>query len=115
MKFVASPFSWVIDYPLLRRLCAAYAIAKVSYILETTHRTTRSHYNATNILQWAQASTWQKLDIISKHAGTTSDSQGKVEFKAYYLDDQKRPQIHHEYSSFKKEDGRWFFVEGKVK
>jgi SEC-C motif-containing protein len=99
----------------MRSRYAAYAIAKVSYILQTTHRTTRSHYNAANILQWAQASTWQKLEIISKQAGTTSDFHGKVEFKAYYLDDQKRPQIHHEHSSFKKEDGQWFFVDGKVK
>ncbi len=99
---------------LMRSRYTAYATAKVPYLLETTHRSTRSYYNTADILQWAQASTWQKLEIISKQAGTPTDTQGKVEFKAYYLDDQKTPQIHHERSSFKKENGRWFFVDGKV-
>jgi SEC-C motif-containing protein len=55
------------------------------------------------------------LEIISKEKGTPAATSGKVEFKAYYLDAHHIPHIHHEYSSFIKESGRWFFVEWKVK
>ena len=100
---------------LMRSRYSAYVLAAVDYLLKTTHRSTRKFYKASSIKDWAISSKWLKLEIISKEEGTLSDNTGKVEFKAYYLDAKNIPRIHHEYSSFVKENGRWFFVSGEVK
>jgi SEC-C motif-containing protein len=100
---------------LMRSRYSAYALVAVDYLLKTTHVSTRKLYKASSIKSWALSSKWLKLEIISKEKGTVTDSSGKVEFKAYYLDAKNIPQIHHEYSSFVKEKGRWFFVGGEVR
>ncbi len=100
---------------LMRSRYSAYAVAAVDYLLKTTHVSTRKSYTASSIKKWAVSSKWLKLEILSKEKGTFSDSNGNVEFKAYYLDAKNIPQIHHEYSSFVKENGQWFFVSGEVR
>ena len=99
---------------LMRSRYAAYATVQVEYILRTTHPSMRKFHASTAIEQWAKTSRWQKLEIISTNKGTPADKQGTVEFKAYYLDADGKPQIHHENSNFQKELGKWFFVEGKI-
>lgn len=98
----------------MRSRYSAYVVADVNYIIATTHLSTRKLHDPNSIIQWAKSSTWQKLEIISKQAGEANDSAGKVEFKAYFLDANKRAQVHHEYSNFSKENGLWFFVDGRV-
>jgi SEC-C motif-containing protein len=100
---------------LMRSRYSAYVLAAVDYLLKTTHVSTRKSYNASSIKNWAVSSKWLKLEILSREEGMFSDNKGKVEFKAYYLDAKNIPQVHHEYSSFVKENGRWFFVGGKVR
>ena len=99
---------------LMRSRYTAYATSEVSYIIATTHPSTRYLYDPIEILAWAQSSQWQKLEIIKTLAGTSIDTSGKVEFKAYYLNQNSILTIHHEYSTFKKLDGKWYFVDGKV-
>ena len=99
---------------LMRSRYSAYATVEVEYILRTTHPSTRRFHKPQAIEQWAKASRWQKLEIISTDKGLPADKQGTVEFKAYYLDAHDRPCIHHENSNFRKELGKWFFVDGKV-
>ena len=99
---------------LMRSRYAAYAMVEVDYILRTTHPSTRRFHEPQAIEQWAKSSKWQKLEIISTAKGPARDQQGTVEFKAYYLDADDRPQTHHEKSNFRKELGKWFFVDGKV-
>ena len=66
------------------------------------------------IENWARACDWQKLEIVSKSKDEAQDKIGTVEFKAYFLDENGEAQIHHEISNFRKELGKWFFVDGKV-
>ena len=51
---------------------------------------------------------WQKLEIISSTENT-------VEFKAYFIDENNVNQVHYEFSTFKQENGSWFYVDGKFK
>lgn len=37
----------------------------------------------------------------------------KVEFKAYFVDEDGNEQIHHELSTFKMIQNRWYYVSGK--
>ena len=59
-------------------------------------------------------SSWQKLEVLACKNGLENDVLGEVEFKAFYQDKKDNLQIHHEQSVFKKEEGAWFYVSGKI-
>jgi SEC-C motif-containing protein len=91
---------------LMKSRYAAYASHQADYLLATTHSSERKQYSKEEILKWAIANKWQKLEIISFTENT-------VEFKAYFIDENNRNQVHYEFSTFKQENGSWFYVDGK--
>lgn len=91
---------------LMRSRYSAYVLQKGDYLVQTTHTSQRKYYSKAEILKWAKANTWLKLEVIVSTAST-------VEFKAYYLDENLQAQVHHEKSSFKQENGNWFYVNGE--
>jgi SEC-C motif-containing protein len=91
---------------LMKSRYSAYVTKQADYLLNTTHSSQRKYYSKADILSWATANEWQKLEIISFTENT-------VEFKAYFLDEDKQNQIHHEFSTFSKENDSWFYVDGK--
>lgn len=91
---------------LMKSRYAAYATHQADYLLATTHSSEINYYSKEEILKWATANQWQKLEIISA-------SETTVEFKAYYKDAKNVDQIHYEFSTFKKENEAWFYVDGK--
>jgi SEC-C motif-containing protein len=99
---------------LMRSRFSAYALGAVEYLLRSTHPRARKFHDAESIKKWARSNDWQSLEIVSKTLGAVTDKKGVVEFRAYYLDSNKQPQIHHERSNFAKELGRWFFVDGTI-
>ena len=99
---------------LMRSRYSAYVIVAVEYLIRSTHPSSRKFYKAEEIENWAKSSRWQKLEIISKSDGEAKDKKGTVEFKAYFIDENGQAQIHHEHSNFRKELGKWFFVDGRV-
>jgi SEC-C motif-containing protein len=90
---------------LMRSRYSAYATHNAGYLVATTHPSTRKHHNKKDILEWSQSNQWIKLEIIHSR-------DNKVEFKAFYLDSQMQMQMHHEHSTFKVEDEKWFYVDG---
>jgi len=90
---------------LMRSRYSAYCIANADYLVNTTHISTRKEYPKSTIVAFATNNHWLQLEII-KATETT------VEFKAFYLDKSLAPQVHHEKSTFKKEEGSWFYVDG---
>jgi SEC-C motif-containing protein len=93
---------------LMKSRYSAYATHQADYLLETTHSSQRMYYSREEILHWATANQWQKLEIISATENT-------VEFKAYFIDENKVNQVHYEFSNFEQENGSWFYVDGKFK
>lgn len=91
---------------LMRSRYSAYAIHNADYLLETTSISERKYYSKSEILKWATANTWQKLEILSSTENT-------VEFKAYFIDEKNNSQIHYEFSTFKFENNAWYYVDGK--
>jgi SEC-C motif-containing protein len=91
---------------LMRSRYSAYATHQADYLLESTHISERKYYSRSEILLWATSNQWLQLEIL-KSTETT------VEFKAYFLDSKLQKQIHHELSTFKLENGSWFYVDGK--
>ncbi|CAC9973234.1 YchJ family protein [Flavobacterium panici] len=91
---------------LMRSRYSAYATHNAEYLLETTYISERKYYSKAEILKWATANKWQKLEILSFTENT-------VEFKAYFLNSNNKPQTHYEFSTFKFENNTWFYVDGK--
>ena len=91
---------------LMRSRYSAYAAHNADYLLETTYVSERKYYSKEEILKWATSNKWQKLEILSFTETT-------VEFKAYFLDASQKPREHYEFSTFKFENGAWFYVDGK--
>ena len=94
------------DESLMRSRYAAYATHQADYLLATTHPSERKMHSKSEILLWATSNQWLQLEIVKVTENT-------VEFKAYFLDSQLQKQIHHELSTFKLENGSWFYVDGK--
>lgn len=93
---------------LMKSRYSAYATQQADYLLATTHISERKYYSKREILKWATSNQWQKLEIITHTENT-------VEFKAYFKDENDINQVHHEFSTFKKEKESWFYVDGKFK
>lgn len=105
------PFIEEIKFPeipeeLMRSRYSSYVIQNANYLMATTHVSQRKHYSISEILNWAKSNTWLKLEVITAH-------ENRVEFKAYFLNDKLQAQIHHEHSTFKSENGIWFYVDGE--
>jgi SEC-C motif-containing protein len=90
---------------LMRSRYSAYATHNADYLLETTYVSERIYYSKAEILNWATSNKWRQLEILF----CTDD---KVEFNAYFLDENQKSKIHHEFSTFKFENGEWFYLDG---
>jgi len=97
---------------LMRSRYAAYVKAEIDYLYETTHPAHRKGYDHEGTRQWAETSHWNELKIISARGGE-EDTLGEVEFIATY-NDGETVHAHHELGKFRKVEGRWFFVDGRM-
>ena len=91
---------------LMRSRYTAFATQAIDYLIATTHSSTREFHKKSDILEWSKSNQWSKLEVIDSTENT-------VTFKAYYLDFQLKAQIHYEKSTFKNENGSWFYVDGE--
>ena len=91
---------------LMRSRYTAYVLQNAEYLIETTHFSERKNYSKTEILNWSKSNTWLKLEVLTTF-------ENLVEFKAYYLDEDLKAQVHHEKSTFKQEDNRWHYLDGE--
>lgn len=91
---------------LMRSRYTAYTLHNAEYLYQTTLFSERRFTSKSEILNWAEQNTWMKLEILESTEKT-------VTFKAYYFDVSGKPQIHHEKSTFKFVQGKWYYVSGK--
>ena len=96
----------------MRSRYTAYATGAIEYIKETTHRTALSEFDEESARRWSKSSVWKGLSILSKNKGTAEDTEGEVEFVAFYEQNGK-DERHHERATFKKEGRKWFFADGE--
>lgn len=91
---------------LMRSRYSAFATGAADYLVNTTHISKRRFHNKKDILDWSQANKWLKLEVIASTENT-------VTFKAYYIDENLKAQVHYEHSTFKLENEKWFYVDGE--
>jgi SEC-C motif-containing protein len=108
------PFHKQLDFPktaeaLMRSRYSAYVFKNESYLLATWYKTTRPV-----ALNFANEDiVWQRLEILQIKKGQRGDEKGRVNFKAYYIQN-GQSQVLNENSRFKKVKGYWFYVDGAL-
>jgi len=96
---------------LMRSRYSAFAVGNIDYLIESVAPEQRHDIDRGSLQAWSKESTWDGLDIIDTVDGREGDTTGIVEFVAHFTRERKR-EAHHERSTFRKENGRWYFVEG---
>ncbi len=95
---------------LMRSRYSAFVLVDINYLQESHHSNTRpSNQENKEILQWTKSVEWIKLEILNTTKGTSTDSTGTVEFKAFFMENGK-VDIIHENSFFSKENGHWVYL-----
>ncbi|NWK76788.1 YchJ family protein [Aquitalea sp. LB_tupeE] len=94
---------------LMRSRYAAYTMNNADYLLASWHASTRPA--ELDLSREERFVKWMALDILSTQAGGKDDEAGVVEFVARYKVNGRAQRLH-EISRFRKEDGRWFYVDG---
>jgi len=98
---------------LMRSRYSAYVMKEIDYLRSSLHPDHRSDFNQESTRAWAERSEWHTLEILGRVGGGPDDTEGTVDFIAIFTDNGTRRE-HHELSSFKKESGTWYLVDGKV-
>jgi SEC-C motif-containing protein len=89
---------------LMRSRFSAFAKNDEEYLLRTWFPGTRP-----KTLNLDASTRWTRLEILATSAGSLFDSSGTVLFEAHYRQDGK-PGVLREDSTFKREEGQWFYV-----
>ncbi len=92
---------------LMRARYSAFVLQKIDYILETHHPETRKYLDKESVEVWSKESKWLGLEIIPR------EETELVEFRAHFSMDGVE-EVHHELSTFKKDQGRWYFYDAKI-
>ncbi|MGV1097873.1 YchJ family protein [Thiovibrio sp. JS02] len=95
---------------LMRSRYAAFVGQDADYLRQSWHPTTRP---ATLDLHDQAEIVWLGLEILASQGGQAEDSRGEVEFVARFSAAGKEHRLH-ERSVFFKENGRWFYLDGRI-
>lgn len=97
---------------LMRSRYSAYVVADINYLMNSHHPQTRPTKERKSILKWTKSVQWQKLEVLKTKAGLAADTEGWVEFKAYFIENGKVNTIH-ENSYFTRVGGKWSYLSGE--
>ena len=98
---------------LMRSRYCAYAMGAIDYLFRTSGPKVQKEFDAESSRKWAESAKWTGIEILSMADGGESDEEGTVEFIAHYTVNETAFD-HHEISQFKKIDGEWRFIDGKI-
>jgi SEC-C motif-containing protein len=92
---------------------SAFVKNEIKFI-EETHEPGTTDFNAEEASEWATSSTWKGIQIVKTKQGGPEHDTGVVEFKCVYADKENKDYLHHEISTFKKIDNKWYYSEGQI-
>jgi SEC-C motif-containing protein len=92
----------------MRSRYSAFALHEADYLLRTWHPATRP-----GSVDFDPALTRVGLEILATEAGGAEDTDGIVEFRAHHRVGGE-PGVLHEVSRFRRQDGRWRYVRGRL-
>lgn len=94
---------------LMRSRYVAYVVGDIDYLSRTTDPQCLRDFDAAGALLWSQEATFSGLEIVRAEE---EGAKGTVEFKASY-ERGGEALVHHEVSTFRKQQGRWTFRSGR--
>ncbi|PCJ63016.1 MAG: zinc chelation protein SecC [Planctomycetota bacterium] len=111
LKYISDKENPKTALELMRSRYSAFVTKNKDYLLKTWHKK-----NSNEIGQelFDENLKWVSLEIINTKRGNVNDRTGYVEFKATFEIDGNKTTLH-ENSKFKKEQGRWYYVNGTHK
>jgi SEC-C motif-containing protein len=92
----------------MRSRYSAFAVGDADYLWRTWHPRTRP-----KSVGIEPEVVWTGLEIVRCVDGGTEDTEGEVEFRAFYREGQRTGTLH-ERSRFAVRARRWFYVDGDV-
>lgn len=95
---------------LMRSRYTAYVTGAGAYLAATLHPAYRTAEDTAARLAQAGQTEWLKLEVLET---ASNAKEAEVVFKAYYRT-ANGIAVHAEQSRFLKEQGRWFYTDGKV-
>lgn len=105
-------FSVTTAEALMRSRYSAFVLADITYLQKSHHSTTQPSKRAKKeTLAWTTSVEWLKLDVLNTSKGIKNDTNGTVEFKAFFMENGRMNSIH-ENSNFCKENGHWVYLDG---
>jgi len=93
----------------MRSRYTAFGLEDAEYLLRTWHPTTRP-----STIDFEPGLEWRRLLIVERSAGGPFDSEGVVEFEAFWRQGAERGSLR-ERSRFVREDRQWLYVDGDVR
>lgn len=98
---------------LMRARYTAHALGAFDFLESSMHSSTRERVDVQKMSQWAEAVTWQGMDVHSTSEGKEGDEQGSVDFSAKYSVNGIEQELR-ENASFVRENGEWRYLDGDV-
>jgi SEC-C motif domain protein len=96
---------------LMRSRFSAYATRKVDYLIHTTAEEERGKIDREELESYCRTISCISLKVVKAEGGGPEDETGTVLFYASLQLNGKR-MLHKELSRFKREEGRWVYVDG---
>ncbi len=94
---------------LMRSRYSAYALGRIDYIGRTSGGDALATFSRRDAEAWANAATFEKLEVLSTEAGLETDNTGIVDFAATYKE-AKKTQVLRERSRFARIEGAWRYI-----
>ena len=96
---------------LMKSRYCAFIAKQFDYLRKTTHPQSLGNINHAENEKWANNVQFTKLEILFFEE---QGNKGTVEFKAHFTftnpsDGVEKSEVHHERSTFRKQQGEWFF------
>jgi SEC-C motif-containing protein len=99
---------------VMRARYSAFVINKPEFLHQSLHPDHRHDHDIEATRRWAKNSQWLSLKVVKTEGGLSDeDNEGEVEFIATYKE-KGVVRTHHEVSRFSKQDGHWYFVDGRM-
>lgn len=93
---------------LMRSRYSANVLGLDDYLRESWHPSTRPP-----VIELDAGTRWRRLQIVDRDRGRADDDAGVVEYRAAYRGPLGAAVLH-ERSRFRREDDRWFYVDGDL-
>ena len=99
---------------LMRSRYTAFVRGAIDYLLDTHDPSTRDSIDRASLTRFSKETSWLGLDIVATEKGGEHDDTGVVEFVARGVT-RGQPFAQRERSRFRRVDGVWYYLDGKVR